>query len=146
MPTHVRRQIREAAGALLVGLTTTGSRVSQSRMRPRTDALLPALLVETNEEAITPHSIGTQLQRELTLTVRGVAKGTGDVDDTLDAIALEVETAIAAGPTFGGLASQCALQRINVDFDDSTDKPVGVVTLDYQVTYFTNAASPGSIL
>ena len=146
MPTHVRRQIREAAASVLAALSTTGTRVSQSRMRPRADAALPALLIETNEESISPHSIGAQLQRDLTLTVRGVAKATSDVDDTLDAIALEVETALAAAPTLGGLSSQTALQRITVDFDDSTDKPVGVIALDYQVTYFTNAGSPGSIL
>jgi hypothetical protein len=146
MPTHVRRQIREAAAGVLTGLTTTGTRVSQSRMRPRADALLPALLIETNEEQVSPHSIGAQLQRDLTLTVRGIAKAAADVDDTLDAIALEVETALAGAPTLSGLASQSALQRITVDFDDSTDKPVGVIALDYQVTYFVNAGSPGTVL
>jgi len=142
---HVRQQIREAAATLLTGLTTTGIRVSQSRMRPRADALLPALLIETNEEQITPNTIGTNLQRDLTLTVRGVAKATSNLDDTLDTIASEVETAIAGGSTFSGLAAQTALQRITVDFDDSTDKPVGVVALDYLVTYFTNAGTPGSV-
>ena len=142
---HVRQQIREAAATHLTGLTTTGSRVSQSRMRPRADALLPALLIETNEEQITPNTIGSNLQRDLTLTVRGVAKATSNLDDTLDTIASEVETAIAGGPTFSGLAAQTALQRITVDFYDSTDKPVGVVALDYLVTYFTNAGSPGSV-
>lgn len=143
---HVRQQIREAAATALTGLATTGSRVSQSRMRPRADSALPALLVETNDESLTPHTVGAAYQRDLTLSVRGIAKAVANVDDTLDTIASEIEVALAGAPTLGGLCAPVQLQRVSIEFDDSTDKPVGVITLDYQATYFTSAGNPGAII
>lgn len=143
---HVRRQLREAAAAQVTGLALTGARVHQSRMRPQSATALPCLLVTTNDEAIAPGSIGDRQERELTLTVRGLAKATATLDDTLDQIALEVETALAANPSLGGLAAGMELRSIRVDFDDATDQPVGVIDLDYRLTYFTAAGSPGSIV
>lgn len=145
-PVHVRRQIREAAAAVVGNLTTTGARVVQSRMRPREDANLPALLVATNDETIAGASVGSAQQRELSLTITGIAKSTSTLDDTLDAIALEVETAMAAAPTLSGLAAGMELRGIAVNFDDDTDKPVGVIVLDYRITYFVSAGSPGSVI
>lgn len=144
--THVRRQLREAAAAALTGLTTTGAHVFQSRMRPQEDAGLPCLLVETNDEDIAAASVGAQQERDLTLLVRGIAKAAADLDDTLDAIALEVETALAAVPTLGNKAAGMQLRGIKVDFDDSTNKPVGQITLDYRLTYFVLSGSPGSVI
>lgn len=146
MPTHVRRQLREAAATAVTGLTTTGSRVFQSRMRPQADAGLPCLLVATNDEAVSPGSVGAMQERELTLTVTGVAKASADVDDTLDAMALEVETALAAAHTLGGLAAGMELRGLKVEFDDETDKPVGQISLDYRLTYFVSSGSPGFIV
>lgn len=146
MTTHVRRQLREAAATALTGLTTTGTHVFQSRMRAQADAILPCLLVETNDEVIAPSSIGATQERDLTLTVRGVAKATSNVDDTLDAIALEVESALAAAPSLGGLAAGMELRGIKVDFDHETDKPVGQISLEYRLTYFVSSGSPGSVI
>ena len=146
MTTHVRQQIREAAATVLGNLTTTSTRVHQSRVRPRTDAGLPCLLIETNEEQVAPGSVGTLQERELTLTVRGVAKSATNLDDTLDDIALEVETALAAAPTLSGKCAGMELRAIRVDFDDETDKPVGQISLDYRLTYFVNAGSPGTVV
>ena len=143
---HVRRQLREAAAALVTGLGTTGTRVFQSRMRPQSDTALPCLLVATNDEAISPASIDDHYERSLTLSIKGIAKASASLDDTLDQIALEVETALAGDPDFGNLAAGLQLRGIQIDFDDTTDKPVGVITLDYAITYFTAAGSPGSIV
>jgi hypothetical protein len=144
-PVHVRRQIREAVGTLLTGLTTTGSRVLQSRMRPRDETALPALLITTNDETVEPGSVGALQQRTLTLQVLGIAKSTGTLDDTLDAMALEVETAMAGAPSLGGLAAGMELRGISVAFDDDLNQPVGVITLDSRITYFVLAGSPGSV-
>jgi len=145
MTTHVRQQIREAAATVVGNLTTTGTRVHQSRMRAREAAALPCLLVETHSEQVADANVGELQERELELTIRGFAKATADLDDTLDDIALEVETAMAGSPTLGGKCTGQELRGIRVVFDDDTDKPVGSIALDYRITYFTQAGTPGTL-
>ena len=132
---HARQTIREAAATLLTGLSSTGSRVFQSRMVPQTT--LPCLLVTTNDEEITPGTIANLIERHLDLVVVGVAKASA-ADDALDTIAAEVETAMA------GFAYRNELQRIEVDFDETLDKPAGRIALTYRINYITAAGSPGT--
>jgi hypothetical protein len=142
--THARRQIREAAATALTGLSTTGSRVFQSRMKPTES--LPCLLVAVDDEEIeqTPQS---RQARSLTLTVRGMAKSGATVDDTLDAIAEEVETAAQAAGTLGGkVPGGLVLKSISTEFDETLEKPAGVIVLEYQAGYFTVAGAPGTFV
>lgn len=146
MTTHVRQQIREAVATLVTGLTTTGSRVHQSRMRPVADGGLPCLLVHSNDtERVDMADADTLQQRELPIVIRGLAKGGTTLDDTLDAIALEVETAMATNPRLSGKAQMSRLVSVDTDFDGSTDKPVGEIQLTYAFTYFVQAGSPGAL-
>lgn len=132
--SHVRTSIRAAVAAALTGLATTGSRVYQSRMRPVGDGQMPCLLITTNDERIeaTTTTSGPQ-DRLLEVAVRGFAMG-ATVDATLDQIALEVETAMPAN---------YVLRQISVDFDEELEKPVGSITLIFEVLYFTPAGNPG---
>ena len=134
---HARQTIREAAATLLTGLTTTGSRVFQSRMAPQDS--LPCLLVMTDDEEITWGAFEKQLERRLSLTVVGLAKATSTVDDTLDTIAAEVETAL-------GTDLKYELTAIAVDFDESLEKPAGRIVLTFSIRYFTTAGAPGTVL
>lgn len=134
---HARQQIREAIATRVTGLTTCGTRVFQSRMVPQ--ETLPCLLVATNDEEINPGTIGSVYERFLTVSIRGLAKVTSTLDDTLDTIAAEVETAMAA-------EYWAELTAINVDFDETLDKPAGRIELLYRVTYRTAASVPGTIL
>lgn len=141
---HARQAIREAVATAVTGLATTGSRVFQSRMRAQ-DAL-PCLLVTTDGESITEEISGVQ-QRELEIRITGVAKAAANVDDTLDTIASEVETAVQAAGTLGALVSiPPTLTAISTDFDDSLEQPVGEIALTFRSTYFTNAGAPGTTL
>jgi hypothetical protein len=142
MPTtHVRRQIREAVATVVTGLTTTGAKVFQSRMVPQDD--LPCLLVATNDEDLVRASVDDIFDRGLTVDITGCAKAAANVDDTLDAIALEVETAIAAAGNLGGLVKSRELEKIEVGFDDSLEQTVGKIRLQYRMPYFTTAGAPG---
>lgn len=134
---HARQQIREACAALVTGLATTGSRVFQSRMRPADQ--LPCLLVTANDESVAPGSIGNLYERELQLVIRAFAKGSATLDDTLDQIAQEVEAAMAA-------YQRAQLDKVEVDFDDELEKPVGSIALTYRVSYFTAAGDPGQLI
>lgn len=143
---HARRQIREAVATALTGLATTGTKVHQSRMRPQGDSALPCLLVETGPEQIVLDGINEVQARTLDIIVRGYAKATANVDDTLDAIALEVETAMhTAGNLSGLIKNEAYLEEIQVDFDE-LEKPVGVVMLRFKAIYFTQAGAPGTTL
>jgi len=144
---HGRQQIREAAAAALTGLTTTGTRVYQSRVHPLADNKLPCLLVETNSEQITVESVHapSMLQRELTLTVRAVAKVTGNLDDTLDTMVAEVETAIG-NTTLGGKVKSLVLESIATEMSGESDRPVGVLTMNWRAVYFTVSNAPNTII
>ena len=145
--SHVRQQIRDAAALTLIGLTTTGVNVFKSRVATLRDTDLPCLVVRTNDEQIDSDGITDDcaMERQLTLAVSGFAKVTAALDDTLDTIAIEVETALA-NTRLGGLIHRCALQSIRVDIDDSLDKPVGEIVLEFQTQYFTSPADPGTAL
>lgn len=145
--SHARQQIREAAALAVTGLTSTGANVFQSRKRPLSEAQLPALLVFTDDEAIDATSIHgpALLDRKLKLRIVGLAKDTSDLDDALDTIAAEVETALG-NTTLGGKVQSLVLSGISVDFDDSTNKPVGEIALTYEANYFTHANAPATAL
>lgn len=146
MANHLRQQIREAIATTLTGLTTTGTRVYQSRLHTLADSNLPCLLVNTDSEEISALSVSEHplLERSLTLRVRCVAKAVSNLDDTLDTMLKEVETAIgtAADITFGGLVKSIAPQEIDIEMDDGVEKPVGIASLSYLVTYYTADGSP----
>jgi hypothetical protein len=144
--THARQQIREAVATALTGLTTTSTRVYQSRMRPASDSMVPCLLITCDSEQI-EQTVQSRQYRLMTLIVQGIAKGTTTLDDTLDTIAAEVETALQAAGSLGGkVPGGLVLQRHQVEFDDSLDKPVGVIVMEFSAGYFTTAGSPGSFL
>lgn len=147
MPNHARQQIREALATAVTGLTTTSTRVYQSRMHALAAAELPCLLVNTDDENVEPLTMHAPalLTRTLNASIRGVAKTTSDLDDTLDTIAKEVETAIGAS-TLSNLVKTLQLTGIEVEFDNIIDKPVGVITLSYQLSYLTAANAPTTAL
>lgn len=146
MANHLRQQIREAVATQLSGLTTTSTRVYQSRLHPLSDSNLPCLLVSTEDEEVRAVGLHSQplLERTVRLTVRGVAKAVSNVDDLLDTMAKEVETAIgtAADQTFGGLVKRIDLTGLRAEMDDGLEKPVGIVSIFYNVVYFCHAGAP----
>jgi hypothetical protein len=145
MAAHVRKQIREAVATAVTGLTTTSTRVFQSRVYPLEIADLPCLLISTQSESIEAQEISTPraLQRLLTVEVAAVAKGVADVDDTLDQISKEVEIALAMPcSALVGLAKGIDLTGVEIELEGSSEQPVGKATLRYQVLYFTEENAP----
>lgn len=144
--SHVRTQIRKAAAIALTGLATTGDNVFTNRRRPVGDDKLPCLLVYCGDEPrIEGVTTGNpkRLQRENKLIVKGVVKSSDTLDDTLDGIAAEVEVAIAANLTLGGLVRMGVwLEAIEVDETDELEKPAGVVVMTFSADYSTNSNAP----
>lgn len=147
-PTHVRRQMRaRVVQTTLAALTTVDSgQVHESLVYPL--HTLPALRVGLENEDI---SIGEQragqagratLLRTAELVIEACAKETASYEDTLDAIQLEVEQAVAADATLGGLAKYVTPARIETERDDGSDKPVAVRRIVFAVFYSTAQNAP----
>lgn len=147
MANHVRTQVRDAVVTALAGLTTTGSRVYAGRVRQLTDANLPGLSVYTTSEEIDHGDdtgvIGTRkLTRRITLTIEATVKAVGDVDSTLDTIAKEVETALSAVPTLGGLAKDMWLQSQEKELDGASESKIGSLVMEYLIIVRTAENAP----
>lgn len=136
---HVRKNIRDNVTTTLTGLTTTGSRVFQTRLFPLATAKLPGLCIYTRSETTEYATAGkprTQL-RELEVLVEAYVKGTSSIDDTLDTIAVEVEEALYTDTTRGGYAKDTQVTSFEVDYDGEGDQSVGVARFTISVTYVT---------
>lgn len=142
--SHVRQQIREYFGTNLTGLNTTGSNVFESRVYPLDNTRLPALLIYTKSEASEPIVIGTDrvMSRELSVVVEGYVKSTTNFDDTIDTISKEVEEAIAADRTLGGLAKDTYIESTEITFNAEGEKPMGYVSLTFISNYYVQETNP----
>jgi flagellar basal body rod protein FlgF len=144
MANHIRQQIREYFGTNLTGLSTTGFNVYESRVYPIENSKLPALVIYTKSETSEPIVIGTDrvMSRELSVVVEGYAKATSNFDDTIDTISKEVEEAIAADRTLGGLAKDIYLESTQIDFNAEGEKPLGFVSLTFISNYYVKEKNP----
>ena len=142
---HLRKQLRDAVESAVTGLTTTGANVFVSRTLPIW-ATLPALCIFTSEEVATYDlgRMGCTPMRVVTLTIEGYHKG-GD-DDTLDQIALEVETAVFADTTFGGLAQYLVNLTQTLQREGDGEESTGVITMLFEIAYRAADGAPSVAL
>lgn len=143
---HVRQALREGFVTACTGLATTGSSVFDSRILPQAAASLPLLQIYALSEESEPSTL-TNLSRQVRIVVEGIARATGAVEDTLDDIAEEVETAVAgaAGITSAG-AKDVILESTEIELDDDHDNPHGIVRLTFIALYHTTRAAPGTAI
>lgn len=153
MADHVKTQIRDAVAAsgVLGNLTTTATRVFKARPDdlPLQSTELPALCIYTDEEEIelgTLSRSGRRLIRRLQLKVRGYVQASGDIDKSTDTITKEVETAMAADVTLGGLAKDIEPISVTKGQDAEGETPVAWVELLYIVEYHTAQGTPDAAL
>lgn len=146
MANHVRRQIREAVATAVTGLATTGANVFQSRVYPAQSSELPALLIHTRSEDSAPVTIHgpKALERTLQLVIEAAAKATADIDDVLDQICKEVEIAVETWSVagLGGIAESIHLVSTEFQMSGDGEKPAGVATMTFELSYFTQANAP----
>ena len=148
MALHERAQLRAAVVAQLVGTaptyaTAAGARVTSARPIPLVGTdVLPAISVYTNEETIdeaSKRSNPRELKRRPVVQVEGwvtVAAG-GDVDAAMDALALQIETAMDGDQGHDSCAFDSVLGGTEFARDMTGARPLGCVTLSYEITYHT---------
>lgn len=136
---HVRKQIRDAIVTALTGLTTTGSNVFRSRIYPLEKVKLPGICVYTQSESteFDTMTISRSIQRELEVAVEAYVTATLNYDNTLDTIAVEVEEALAADVTLGGLCKDLQVTAFEADFSGDGEQPVAVGRFTVAVQYRT---------
>lgn len=149
---HARTQIRNAVIAALSGLPTTGNRVYPGRSLPLDPERIggAGLLVFSGDEPeIERITMGNPAieQHSLLLHVRGVVKASSNLEDVLDQIALEVQTAMANSSAMqGGTAKSCDLVALQAGEDETLEKPAGMITLTYRCQYHIQANAPGVLI
>tara|TARA_R100000963_G_scaffold34982_1_gene30629 strand:+ start:7205 stop:7654 length:450 start_codon:yes stop_codon:yes gene_type:complete len=137
--SHVRQQIREAFKTACTGLSTTASNVFQTRVYPLESGLLPGLCIYTTTETLSDsiQDLGGSsrlVSRSLSVRVEGYARATSNLDDTLDTISAEVETAVANSTSIDALLTDLELSSTDVSFTEG-DREIGVITMDFGVIY-----------
>jgi len=150
---HVREQIRDGFAVRLAGLATTGSRVMKGRVRPLEIGFLPTLFIFTRHEVSKPISVGfpRTLRRTVGVHVEGRVQQAAVAgvdaaevcDDLLEAIAAEVEAAVASDVGFGHLVKDSVLTSTIKDVEASGDRHEGGIRLSYDVVYLTKENAPG---
>jgi hypothetical protein len=145
--SHTHKQIRDALATALTGLTTSGARVYKNRLYPMDTAELPGLRIYLDADATTPETIHTPLTygHELTVTVEACARASTALDDTLDTMSVEIETALATPLTVSGKKLDLILNASQYD-DEPGSPPVGVKRLTFSLSYYTASNTPQTII
>lgn len=151
---HVRKQIRDAVGAILSAAPTTWQRVFKTRLAPARD-VTPYLMVYIDSETVdveTIHSAGPY-ERLMTLTVIGRSRVTDGeaLEDTLDAMASEIETTLTATALRTELSNGSVwlvLQSSSSDLEveDDNERVYAQVALEWEVRLYTAESLPETIL
>lgn len=146
--THARTQIRAQVAEMLLGLATTGQRSYSGRPYPLQEPTeLPGLVTIAPAEVIVEDasSMGGKIGRRLAFVVIGYDKG-DDIEGRLDQIAMEVEQALGADPTLGGLVKDSELATTDVLIDGQGKQRTGEIRLTYSALYRTTRSAPETII
>lgn len=143
--THPRKQLRHAIRDRLATAiegafpTVAEDRVFASRIAPITDDDYPAILIYTREEKDYSEPVDDSLswrKATMTVVVEGMLRAGESVDDKLDDLAEQIETAFDGWTIPGFEAANMVLQETDIDVvTEHVRKPIGAIGLTYAVTY-----------
>lgn len=143
--THFRTAIRAGAVALLKEATAAEERVFDSLLSNLNPAQLPAVKVYTTDDQGGVRELGGSAgsggaqNRSVTLIIECViANHDDDEDDSdfaarIDDLSGEVEAAIEADPTLGGVCADAAFEGASIAPSVEGDVPTYLATLTYRV-------------
>lgn len=138
MAAHIRSVIRSQIVTALTGLPMFGGRVFASRVYPLENADLPGVIVFAVTETSNPSVIHgpTILERHAHMIVRAFMKATAVLDDGVDEMCREIETALGE-PDLALTLLATALELVG-----TAEQPTGQATLTYDAVYYTPANAP----
>jgi hypothetical protein len=144
MSLHVRRQIVLAIVECLAREIPEAT-VKAGRAAPLPTASLPHLLVHARREAavsVTSRGDQVRLQRRLSVLIDVLHADAEDDDGAADAFCLQVELAMQADPTLGGLLHDLEGPDTTLDARAEGETRIGRARLEYQLEYHTTALRP----
>ena len=144
--THPRKAIRNAvrdrlgtANAAGVFPTAAKDTVFASRIAPVTDDDYPAILIYSREDKNYSEPIDEAMawrKSTLMLVVQGMVRALDNVDDKLDDLSEEIETAIDGWAIPGFESAEITLIESDVDVvTEGVRKPIGAIGLTYSIVY-----------
>ncbi len=141
---HGDAQIHAALVAALTGLTTTGANVFDDETTPIPEASLPALRVL--DDGVCQIEYATQrvprtLLRTQGYTVRALCK-VANAKGKLNTILAEVEAAIYANRTLGGIARDMRVEGYDKSFSDELETRAGEAAITIVVDWSCLEGSP----
>ncbi len=146
---HQRQVIRTAIVAILLNVTAAVDRVFPTRVLPFRTRDLPVVTVYTLEDNVDADSrmvSPRELTRSLSVTIEGWVAPGPNVDNAIDDLAEEIETAMHADPYLGGAAADSLLESTVMESIVESDRELGWVALVYDVTYRTDAPESSALL
>ncbi len=141
---HARETIRTLIKTRLTSLSTTGANVYSMRVYPV--ETLPCLSIYINNESVESITLNGDQYRVIDLTVEGRAKATSELDNTLDDIAAEVETALFTDETLSGNVKSIEYVATEIELNDELEQPAGIIRLSFNVFYRVNKTTPTTII
>lgn len=150
-----RKKIRAALVTKLTSHTDAGNRVYASRVKPIWNDTYPLILIQTNNESIetfnqAPKEYKRTLQIEIQIMAEAVT--TGAIDDILDTVGAQVEARLYEEGTQlfdeddNELCEEVALRGAEMVIDKEGDRLYGVLSLNYEVVYYTEPICDASEL
>jgi hypothetical protein len=145
MTQHLRALLRDGLKQILRSIEATEGRVFASSL-PVPEDSLPALRVRLGNETVERQTLSfpSQLSRPVVLFVDVLAARTVALDDELDGIVAEVETAVfasvSAATLNGALRHVISLDAIGAP---QLEANFGRLTMQFSATYFCAEGSPG---
>ena len=142
---HARKQIRDQLMTTLTGLTTTESRVFNSRVYDH-DAL-PCISVYTLSEELGEESQNKQF-RMLNVMVEVRAKAADSLEDDLDKIGAEIEDAIFnnGDTTLSNTCKEFDYDGLDIELSGEAEQPFGLMTMRFMAMYRVNKTDVETII
>lgn len=148
MSAHVRTQVRAALALQLESIAAVAGRVHPARTARFDPQDLPCLVLGTPSEQLVRLGVAAPCiyQRSITVQVEGYASA-APLETAADDLSADVERAVAAAGTLGGLVkAQLALAEVQTEVDDAVSPALAMFRMTYLATVITASAAPDAAL
>lgn len=136
--TTKREQILGRIITALAGTALVGSRIYRSRNEPFARSEFPAIVVEPTADAAALNSLQSLVW---TLGVRVTVLVRGNVPDAVaDPIVEDIHAKLMNDATLNSYLVDIMPASVGYDMTEG-DQPIGVISLDYNVSYYTAKSS-----
>jgi hypothetical protein len=154
MTDHVGKQCVDAIVTAVTGLTTTGTDVYPARIHSVPGAKIPALLVYANDLVIDPSTDALQSDGNrgmlitVSVSVEALVKEVlvATMESTAWTILSEVQTALEADKTLGGLSKDMKLDSVEWDRLGEGDKSILSMRTVWMVLFRIKESAPTVVL